>query len=94
MKWTAAIRVAAGVALLVGALVAGAPSRAQPVPEQAMENESEAGASKGRAIYDPWEPMNRGIFAFNDRLDQWVLEPVAKGWDFVFDKASKSAYQD
>lgn len=32
---------------------------------------------------DPIEPVNRGIFWFNDKLDVWVLEPVAKGWDFV-----------
>lgn len=30
---------------------------------------------------DPWEGMNRGIFAFNEGLDRWLLEPVAKGWD-------------
>jgi phospholipid-binding lipoprotein MlaA len=67
----------------VGALVTGAPSRAQPVPEQAVEHQSEAGASEGRAVGDPWEPMNRGIFAFNDRLDRWLLEPIAIGWDTV-----------
>jgi phospholipid-binding lipoprotein MlaA len=32
---------------------------------------------------DPWERMNRGTFAFNEAADQWVIEPVAKGWDFV-----------
>jgi phospholipid-binding lipoprotein MlaA len=32
---------------------------------------------------DPWEPMNRGIFAFNETLDKYAMEPVAKGWDFV-----------
>jgi len=32
---------------------------------------------------DPWEPMNRGIFAFNETLDEYVLEPAATGWDFV-----------
>ncbi len=32
---------------------------------------------------DPWEPMNRGIFAFNETLDKYAIEPVAKGWDFV-----------
>lgn len=33
--------------------------------------------------YDPWQGVNRKIFTFNDRLDEWVLEPVAKGWDYV-----------
>lgn len=33
--------------------------------------------------HDPWQNMNRSIFAFNEGLDKWVLRPVAKGWDFV-----------
>ena len=32
---------------------------------------------------DPLEPMNRGIFAFNETLDRYALEPVAKAWDWV-----------
>jgi phospholipid-binding lipoprotein MlaA len=32
---------------------------------------------------DPFEPVNRKVFAFNDAVDQWVLAPVARGWDFV-----------
>ena len=32
---------------------------------------------------DPWERVNRGTFAFNEAADRWVIEPVAKGWDFV-----------
>jgi phospholipid-binding lipoprotein MlaA len=35
---------------------------------------------------DPWEKMNRGIFAFNEKVDQYALEPVAKGWNFVVPK--------
>ena len=27
--------------------------------------------------------INRKFFGFNDTLDRWVLEPVAKGWDDV-----------
>jgi phospholipid-binding lipoprotein MlaA len=29
---------------------------------------------------DPWEGFNRKSFAFNDKLDQAVLKPVAKGY--------------
>jgi phospholipid-binding lipoprotein MlaA len=32
---------------------------------------------------DPWEKMNRGIFAFNETLDKYALEPAATAWDFV-----------
>lgn len=33
--------------------------------------------------YDPVEPLNRGIFWFNDQLDVYVLEPVARGWHWA-----------
>jgi len=29
---------------------------------------------------DPWQGMNRAIFWFNDQVDVYVLEPVARGW--------------
>ncbi len=38
-------------------------------------------------VSDPLERMNRGIFWFNDGLDRYFLEPVAKGWDFVMPDA-------
>jgi phospholipid-binding lipoprotein MlaA len=34
-------------------------------------------------VWDPLEPVNRGIFQFNETLDAWIMEPVATGWDFV-----------
>ena len=34
-------------------------------------------------VSDPIEPVNRGIFWFNDNLDVYVLEPVATGYDKV-----------
>jgi len=32
---------------------------------------------------DPWESFNRHIFAFNEAVDRYALEPVATGWDTV-----------
>jgi ABC-type transporter lipoprotein component MlaA len=33
---------------------------------------------------DPWEPFNSKMFFFNhDILDQYILKPVAKGWNLV-----------
>jgi phospholipid-binding lipoprotein MlaA len=32
---------------------------------------------------DPLERSNRAVFAFNEGLDRYALEPVAKAWDFV-----------
>lgn len=30
---------------------------------------------------DPWEPVNRAVFRFNDTLDTYALRPVAKVYD-------------
>ena len=32
---------------------------------------------------DPWEPLNRGIYNFNDKLDTYVARPVATGYQKV-----------
>ncbi len=32
---------------------------------------------------DPLEGYNRVMFSFNDKADQWVLKPVAKGYRYV-----------
>ena len=29
---------------------------------------------------DPWEPFNRSVYTFNDKLDQYVAKPVATGY--------------
>jgi len=35
--------------------------------------------------------MNRGIFRFNEGADRWVIEPIAKGMDFIIpDPAERS----
>ena len=32
---------------------------------------------------DPWEPMNRAIFRFNETVDRWTLKPLAQGYQKV-----------
>ena len=32
---------------------------------------------------DPLEPINRGIYRFNDAVDKAVIKPVAKGYSAV-----------
>jgi phospholipid-binding lipoprotein MlaA len=32
---------------------------------------------------DPFEPVNRGIYKFNDVTDKYVLRPVAKGYQWI-----------
>ena len=33
--------------------------------------------------YDPWEPFNEKMFAFNRNVDRWVLRPTARAYMFV-----------
>ncbi len=32
---------------------------------------------------DPWEPMNRAVFSFNESVDDYVFKPVAKGYKWM-----------
>ncbi len=32
---------------------------------------------------DPWEPFNRSVFEFNEKLDAYLLKPVITGYRFV-----------
>lgn len=42
-------------------------------------------------VSDPIEPVNRGIFWFNDKADVYVLEPTARGWDYVLPDEMQTA---
>jgi ABC-type transporter lipoprotein component MlaA len=37
-----------------------------------------------QGIRDPAQPFNRGLFAVNDWLVDWIVGPVSTGWRFVF----------
>lgn len=39
--------------------------------------------SPNGAVNDPLEPINRGIYAFNEKADQYVIEPVARGYRWI-----------
>jgi phospholipid-binding lipoprotein MlaA len=32
---------------------------------------------------DPWEGFNRGVFSFNETMDDFIFEPVGKVYDFI-----------
>jgi phospholipid-binding lipoprotein MlaA len=38
---------------------------------------------QANAARDPWAPMNRAIYRFNDAIDRAALKPVAKGYQNV-----------
>lgn len=41
------------------------------------------GCATGRDARDPFEPLNRGIYRFNEVVDDAVLKPVAQGYRFI-----------
>ncbi len=51
-------------------------------PDESLDPFSTGDAEAGE-VYDPWEPMNTRVFAFNRQLDEFVLKPAAKGYNFL-----------
>src|SRR5690606_32556807 len=62
--------------------LAGAPEAADEAAEDfAALYGTPADAGPGaRPAYDPWEPMNRRIHAFNNVVDRTVARPVARAY--------------
>lgn len=56
---------------------------ANPPEEDDYEEEYENAASKIQ-IWDPLQKINRKIFAFNDKMYFWLMEPVARGYSKIF----------
>ena len=57
-------------------------SRAETSSDKPLDPFASADEDAGDE-YDPWEPVNANIFAFNLKVDRYVLKPVAKGYDFI-----------
>ena len=56
-----------------------------------VEPPDPAPTSESRSYRDPIEGVNRKIFWFNDKVDVYVLEPVATGWEFVSPKRVRTS---
>ena len=78
-----------GLAVAVEAAVTGAPTAAEDdyaalygdAPAAATQDPNAAGpATSARPSYDPWEPMNRKIHAFNNAVDRAVARPLARAY--------------
>jgi phospholipid-binding lipoprotein MlaA len=79
--WWACARGALFVVLLVAGTLAGcarSAARGQPTG----------------SAYDPLETVNRKVFWFNDRLDTYVLKPVATGWDYVVPRPAQRSVRN
>ncbi len=49
-----------------------------------------AGCAGAHNPDDPLEPLNRGVYRFNDALDKALLKPAAKGYSAVMPSAGKN----
>lgn len=52
---------------------------------------SPSAAAETRADSDPLEFINRPVFWFNEQADRYVLEPVARAWDWLIPDPAKRA---
>ena len=73
--------------LLVGILVAGLSGCATPPKDPEAYSE-------WKAINDPLEPMNRGVFEVNMFLDGIILKPVAQGYRWVLPNFLRSGVKN
>lgn len=76
--------------LLALAAAALSLSLLAPVAAHAAHDSYDAPA---REINDPIEPVNRFIFGFNDVLDRFLIEPVAKGYKAVLPSFVRDSVQ-
>ncbi|MCW5893029.1 MAG: VacJ family lipoprotein [bacterium] len=67
------------------------PATAAPAAAQAQ---TPAEVAPQIVEYDPWEGFNRKIFAFNDGLDTWVLEPTARGWAYITPQPMRTGFSN
>lgn len=74
------LRLALTVVIVAGATPIAAEEA--PPPDAGLATSDEWDDGNG-LVWDPFEPVNRGIFAFNETADGWIFEPVAIGWSFV-----------
>jgi phospholipid-binding lipoprotein MlaA len=61
--------------------LAGACSKTVSNSTISADNSGQNGSSQ--LVSDPIEPVNRAIFWFNNKLDLNVIEPLAKGYDYI-----------
>jgi phospholipid-binding lipoprotein MlaA len=78
--------------LVLMAGCATAPMQKEPViPAKITVPENEV-PEKQQAFYayDPWEPMNRRIYNFNDVFDEYVFLPVVRAYEFILPKFAQT----
>jgi phospholipid-binding lipoprotein MlaA len=76
-----------------------APPAARALSAETVEEEQAAlapedellGAEATAAEPDPLEGMNRALFGFNEEVDRFLMEPLARGYGFILPGPAKRA---
>ena len=58
-------------------------SRVSVVASLAALTLSGCATFRAAAPGDPLEPINRGVYSFNNTFDHYLLKPIARGYDAV-----------
>jgi phospholipid-binding lipoprotein MlaA len=76
---------AAALAFLLALPLLGAPARGDGIVLDGAEDDlsEDYQPELGNSVPDPIEPVNRKFFSFNDQVDQLLLLPVTKAYQFA-----------
>ncbi len=47
-----------------------------------------------RSKADPWEALNRNVYVFNDNLDDYIVRPLTKVYEFAFPEIVRSRFSN
>lgn len=76
-------------------ILAQAPPQPRAAPAPRDEEPALRAPSGGvEEIRDPLETINRGIFAFNDVLDRFLIRPIAYGYGYVTPEIAKQSIRN
>jgi phospholipid-binding lipoprotein MlaA len=63
-------------------------------PQMYREIEARASSLDFLDVYDPLEPLNKRIYAFNRIFDDYVFLPALKGYRFIFPEVVRKRFQN
>jgi phospholipid-binding lipoprotein MlaA len=63
-------------------------------PQMYVEIEAKANSLDFLDVYDPLEPLNKRIYAFNRIFDDYVFLPALRGYRFIFPEFVRHRFQD
>jgi phospholipid-binding lipoprotein MlaA len=70
----------------MGLSACGTPKYLYGDPTTAGTAKATSGKDRGRVAYDPYERFNRAMFKFNQKLDKYILKPLARVYRKIIPK--------